>query len=215
MSDRLCIHSNQKDQRRVSPQNLLTCCASCGFGCQGGYPISSWQYWKNKGLVTGGLYGDKKTCQPYFLPPCDHHVHGSHGDCPETVDTPSCLTSCVEGSGLDYESDKTYGASAYSVRGEAKMMQEIYENGSIEASFKVYEDFPTYKEGVYQRTGGSLLGGHSIKVIGWGVENGVKYWLCVNSWNDEWGDHGTFKILRGENECNIEGSPTAGMPKLD
>jgi len=32
----------------------------------------------------------------------------------------------------------------------------------------------------------------------------VPYWLIANSWNEEWGDNGTFKILRGANECGIE-----------
>ena len=53
-----------------------------------------------------------------------------------------------------------------------------------------------------------------LLMIGWGVENGEKYWLCVNSWNDEWGDKGLFKIKRGSNECGIENSVNAGDPKL-
>jgi cathepsin B len=79
----------------------------------------------------------------------------------------------------------------------------------------VYEDFVDYKEGVYQHVEGDLLGGHAIKIIGWGVENGVKYWLCVNSWNEFWGDRGYFKILRGVNHCGVEGNIVTGMPKLD
>ena len=43
-----------------------------------------------------------------------------------------------------------------------------------------------------------------LQILGWGVENGVPYWLCANSWNEYWGDHGYFKILRGSNECGIE-----------
>ena len=214
MSDRICIASGQTDQRRVSAQNLLTCCYSCGFGCDGGYPSSAWSYWKNTGLVTGGLYGDKTTCQPYFLPPCDHHVDGSHGPCPDSVDTPSCVKNCNSGSGVDYQSDLIKGASAYSVSGEANIRQELYENGPVEASFTVYEDFLTYRSGVYQHVTGKALGGHAIKIMGWGVENGVKYWLAVNSWNEEWGDKGTFKIRRGTNECGIESSVNAGLPKL-
>jgi len=27
------------------------------------------------------------------------------------------------------------------------------------------------------------LGGHAVKIIGWGVENGEKYWEVANSWN--------------------------------
>lgn len=67
-------------------------------------------------------------------------------------------------------------------------MTEIYENGSVSADFSVYDDFILYKSGVYQHLKGSYLGGYAIKIIGWGVEKGVKYWLCVNSWNNNWGD---------------------------
>lgn len=58
----------------------------------------------------------------------------------------------------------------------------------------------------------TLLGGHAVKLIGWGEENGVPYWLMVNSWNPDWGDNGLFKIQRGTNECNVDNSTTAGVP---
>lgn len=92
-------------------------------------------------------------------------------------------------------------------------MQEIYKNGPVEAAFMVYEDFVTYKSGVYHHVSGSMLGGHAIKILGWGVENGVKYWLVANSWNTSWGDNGYFKILRGSDECGIEDRVSAGVPK--
>ena len=38
-------------------------------------------------------------------------------------------------------------------------MKEIYQNGPVEGAFIVYEDFPTYKSGVYHHTTGSALGG--------------------------------------------------------
>ena len=44
--------------------------------------------------------------------------------------------------------------------------------------------------GVYQHVSGAELGGHAVKIIGWGVEDGTKYWLVANSWNNDWGDHG-------------------------
>ena len=55
-------------------------------------------------------------------------------------------------------------------------MTEIYEHGSVETAFTVYKDFIYYKEGVYQHVTGAKLGGHAIMLIGWGEENGVKYW---------------------------------------
>ena len=214
MSDRICIHSDQKLQTRVSAQNLLTCCSSCGLGCHGGYPSSAWKHWQTTGISTGGLYGDIKTCQPYFLPPCDHYGEGSHGDCPPQVETPECKTDCSDGNKKEYENEMTYGESVYSIIGEENIMKEIYENGPVEGTYYIYEDFITYKSGIYQHVVGELIGDHDIKILGWGVENGVKYWICVNSWNEEWGDKGFFKIKRGNNECGIENIAYAGMPKL-
>ena len=88
------------------------------------------------------------------------------------------------------------------------------EHGSVEAAFEVYSDFPTYTTGVYHHVSGSYLGGHAIKMMGWGVENGIKYWIIVNSWNPSWGDNGTFKMLRGSNHCGIEDDVGGGIPKL-
>ena len=95
-------------------------------------------------------------------------------------------------------------------------MKEIYEyeNGSVEGTFTVYEDFGDYEKGIYQHVTGSYLGGHAIKIIGWGVEDGVKYWLCANSWNESWGEKGYFRIRRGNDECGIDSSAATGMPKL-
>ena len=64
--------------------------------------------------------------------------------------------------------------------------------GPVEAAFTVYEDFPTYKSGVYSHKTGGELGGHAIKIIGWGAEPGedrdIPYWQVVNSWNEDWGE---------------------------
>lgn len=67
--------------------------------------------------------------------------------------------------------------------------------------------------GVYQHVTGPFLGGHAIRILGWGVERGVPYWTVANSWNSDWGDSGTFKILRGKDHCGIESSIVAGLPK--
>ncbi|PSN46924.1 hypothetical protein C0J52_14918 [Blattella germanica] len=66
-------------------------------------------------------------------------------------------------------------------------------------------DVPYEKDlhyGVYQYLSGSFLGGHAIRMLGWGVdsETGTPYWLCANSWNSDWGDNGFFRILRGKDE---------------
>jgi len=211
MSDRLCIHSGQKIQTRVSAAHLTTCCTSCGDGCFGGYPSSCFDYWKRYGIPSGGLYGDTTTCVPYFFPPCNDHMH----ECTDYQSTPECETKCQEGYPKSLEEDKTYGKSSYSVRGEENIKKEIYENGSVVGTLTVYEDFADYSSGIYQHVTGSYLGLHAIKIIGWGeTEDGIKYWIIANSWNETWGEKGFFRLLRGVNECGIESSAETGMPKL-
>jgi len=76
MSDRICIASKGNQQVEVSAEDLVSCCDSCGFGCEGGYPSAAWQYWVDTGLVTGGLYNSNKGCQPYEVKSCEHHTKG-------------------------------------------------------------------------------------------------------------------------------------------
>jgi len=49
------------------------------------------------------------------------------------------------------------------------------------------------------------VGGHAIVIVGWGVKDGLPYWLIRNSWGVNWGDGGHFRVRRGTNECGIEG----------
>ena len=52
----------------------------------------------------------------------------------------------------------------------------------------------TYTTGVYTHTSGSYLTGHVVLVIGWGLDGGTPYWLCQNSWGENWGDGGYVRI---------------------
>jgi len=95
-----------------------------------------------------------------------------------------------------------------------KIKQELIDNGPIEVGFTVYQDFMSYKSGVYIHTSGSQLGGHAIKLVGYGVDAEYgPYWLCQNSWGKSWGDNGYFKI--GFGQCGIEGQAYAGIPTLE
>ncbi|VDO19293.1 unnamed protein product [Heligmosomoides polygyrus] len=67
----------------------------------------------------------------------------------------------------------------------------------------------------FTHTAGKPQGGHAVKIIGWGVQNGTKYWTVANSWNTDWGeDGGYFRILRGNNQCGIEQLVVAGVMRF-
>lgn len=216
MSDRLCIHTGGKVQVNISAEDLLSCCPTCGYGCNGGFPPAAWQFYKDRGLVSGGLYGTDDGCRTYSFPPCAHHGVGSLPNCSESISpTPRCRHTCDKSFDKGYAEDKHFAEKVYSIpKDETQIKVEIFKKGPVEADFSVYADFFSYKSGVYQRHSDDFKGGHAVKILGWGAENGVAYWLAANSWNSDWGDQGYFKILRGNNECGIEDDINAGMPRI-
>ncbi|XP_064095446.1 cathepsin B-like isoform X2 [Macrobrachium nipponense] len=216
MTDRDCIHSNGTKNFHYSAENLVSCCHLCGFGCNGGFPGAAFQYWVHSGIVSGGAFNSTQGCQPYEIAPCEHHVSGPRPKCAEGGSTPKCHKNCESNYVVDYESDLHHGSKHYSVdKDETQIKYDIMTNGPVEGAFTVYVDFLHYKSGVYQHTHGLPLGGHAIRVLGWGEEDGTPYWLCANSWNTDWGDNGYFKILRGSDHCGIESEISAGLPKVE
>merc|ERR1712226_920311 len=92
------------------------------------------------------------------------------------------------------------------------IQQAVMAGGPMETAFTVYSDFENYAGGIYHHVSGSMAGGHAVKMVGWGVENGQKYWKVANSWNPYWGEKGYFRIRRGNNEGGIEDSVVASAP---
>ena len=41
---------------------------------------------------------------------------------------------------------------------------------------------------------------HAVEIVGFGVDNGTKYWTVRNSWGKDWGENGYFRILRTDSE---------------
>ena len=49
------------------------------------------------------------------------------------------------------------------------------QGGPVETAFTVYTDFENYAGGIYKHVSGGMAGGHAVKIVGWGEENGEKY----------------------------------------
>lgn len=58
-----------------------------------------------------------------------------------------------------------------------------------------------------------VISAHAVKIIGWGEEDHIPYWTVGNSIGTNFGEEGFIRVLRGSNECGIETSINAGIPK--
>jgi len=197
LSDRFCLKSKGATNKVFSPQFLLSC-DKTNLGCRGGFIDKSWQFVKNYGVVT-------ESCLPFSL---NTFNTGKPEKCPSTcVDTRVALTKSL------------YKISSFGqIKGVTNIMNEIYNNGPVEATLQIYEDFMFYSNGIYSHNTGKLLGNHAIKIVGYGTStvNNVQtsYWICANSWGITWGNAGYFWIEKGKNESGIEDQVFMGIPKL-
>lgn len=56
-----------------------------------------------------------------------------------------------------------------------------------------------YKSGVFDGSCGTALN-HGVAIVGYGNEDSKDYWLVRNSWGQQWGEKGYFKLIRTTGE---------------
>merc|ERR1711881_780921 len=90
------------------------------------------------------------------------------------------------------------------VRGENNMLAELHARGPIACTIAVTEALEKYTGGIFKDTTGAKGLDHEIELVGWGVENGEKYWIIRNSWGTYWGEQGWLRLIRGVNNLGVE-----------
>ena len=189
MSDRIKIARKAAwPDINVAPQVLISC--SGDDGCHGGEAYNAFE-WMHKNEVTD------ETCSIYRA-----RGHDNGAKCSQQIMCENCSPSkgC-----WNQDNYKVYHTDEYGkVSGEQAMMQEIYQRGPIACGVAVPAALENYTSGIYHDQTGDKNIVHDISVVGYGVEDGVKYWTVRNSWGTHFGEQGFFRVVRGINNIAIE-----------
>lgn len=201
----------------LAPEHMVDCDGS-NHGCGGGRLDDAWRYLRDHGVPTEActpyrhcpLPAERSCAPPKPEPNSSSLLSAPHDSC----------SACAGGDQMQvYRAGDAYAAGP---PGNVPALQiELMSRGPVEVGFYVFSDLPNYQSGVYSRTPGAYgpLGGHAVRLLGWGSvrkqDEDVEYWLVANSWSQQWGMEGFFWIRRGTNECGIETTPAAGLPRLD
>ena len=197
------------------------------IGCHGNTLIEAWRW-----LYTTGTNDDK--CLSYkAVNSKQYDIINYTSD--EELPVCSDITGPEGDMCSDYRQERQTGAEDgtpsrfyralcyYSVPGtlpygsEKNIMSEIYMNGPVTTGMEIYPSFYTFnpKKEIYEDDIDSpRVGGHAIRIVGWGEEGGKKFWWIANSWGKDWGLNGYFRMIRGVNNCKIEENVVAGLPDL-
>lgn len=96
----------------------------------------------------------------------------------------------------DWKTRLTKIGKWHKITNTAAMKQWLAASGPLITCFTVYSDFQSYHSGIYHHVSGALEGGHCVCCIGYNETQ--RYWICKNSWNTTWGDHGFVNIAYGQ-----------------
>ena len=167
-SMRYCIRNNLSKIINFSAQNLINCLS----GCIGDFPDVTWNYLNSSGITT-------EECLSYRGTKCN------------------CNSKCDSNS---VKFNKYYAGETKFIEGEMEIKKEILKNGPVSSMMYIYGDYYNYKSGIYVHNSGykNWIGFHSIAIMGWGVNNGVKYWLIQDSYGKSKGENGFIKVKIGD-----------------
>jgi len=196
------IMTDNLERLVFSPQDVVEC-SIYAQGCDGGFPyLIAGKYAEDFGVVT-------ETCNPYKAQQPKQQTCGTGLNCRRY-----------------YATNYYYVGGYYGATNEALMRLALINNGPLAVGFEVYDDFMTYRTGVYHHTGVTdqvnklnkwdpfQITNHAVLVVGYGTEQGTNtpYWTVKNSWGPGWGEQGYFRIRRGTDECGIESLAVESTP---
>jgi len=202
--------------RGLSAQNMLDCAFGRPgiYGCDGGRSFRYLAWSEGRELDTNRQYPYADSSLKY------EGLVNSYRECYQSRSDPLAVVETTHSSWDDHR--------------DRDIENILLEGNSVVTTMDVPEDFMFYKSGVYESSecqNWSLGPGrdfqweltysfrplrHAVVIIGFGEENGKRYWKVKNSWGENWGESGFFRIVRnkdGSAHCGIGAYFSAALCK--
>ena len=162
--------------QRYSEQNLIDCVNTC-WGCRGGVMSSAYAY--ILGFQDGNFNLESEYPYKSVEGSCEFQKHSKVGIMNDYIiikkgDEDDLAAKCEQ-----------YGPVAI----------------AIDAS---NWSFQLYSGGIYDEPSCSSISlDHGVGCVGFGSENGTKYWIVRNSWGKSWGEEGYIRMIWDGNRCGV------------
>jgi len=100
---------------------------------------------------------------------------------------------------------------------EQQLVRALVEEGPVAASIATGEEWRMYGGGIFpsKHCDKKRVLKHANVIFGYGVDQtwSMRYWLLKNSWGEDWGEHGTMRLQRQDDEeadCGWDDHPEKG-----
>lgn len=93
------------------------------------------------------------------------------------------------------------------------LMQAIVEDGAVVVAIDSHNLYP-YSSGIFNDCPKDAIVSHALLATGYGDDVGQKYWSLQNSWGPRWGEAGSVRVFRHDNEdqwCGTDNHPEEGF----
>jgi len=168
----------------LSEQELVDCDKKTGdMGCQGGLPSNAF-----KDMIENKIGLELETDYPYTA---------ANGKCTAVSSKEKIFIS----NWTTISSDEDQMAAALikygplSIGINASPMQ--FYHGGVSSPWKIFCNPKSID--------------HGVAIVGFGEDNGKKYWTIRNSWGETWGEKGYYRIIRGTNACGLTSMVTTSF----
>merc|ERR1719272_1770123 len=138
----------------------------------------------------------------------------------DTGEDGTCTNKAPAPTAFAQEDDAPAGAGAFGMTGWETLPKNKYEPlvraisergpAVVAVSGSAWQQ---YEQGIFNGCGKDAIIDHAVTAIGYGEENGVKFWLIQNSWGADWGENGHIRLQRhdGDEYCGMNKDPEVGI----